>query len=143
MNLNFGKLKQIAQAQAQENWMYGTAKQDLMTKEERAEWLTEALHEGDALLWAVWFPGPDGIIIPAVTGDGPRAEQAAAFISTFNPPTVLALLDRAVEAEATIQRVRELHQDEDGYCVKCSEEYGLTTGTYPCPPIQALEGDEA
>ena len=81
----------------------------------------------------------------------------------FDPQTHLALRERIEELEAerdrwkdrwqatvedadtqraTIARVRDLHQNEDGHCVRCSEDYGLTVGTYPCPPIQALEGDQ-
>ena len=47
--------------------------------------------------------------------------------------------DRAFEAEATIQRVRELHYNTathhpSGCCSECG-------GTYPCPTVRALDGD--
>lgn len=46
--------------------------------------------------------------------------------------------DRAFEAEATIQRVRELHYNTathhpSGCCSECG-------GTYPCPTVRALDG---
>jgi len=45
---------------------------------------------------------------------------------------------RLVEAEATIQRVRELHYNTathhpSGCCSECG-------GTYPCPTVRALDG---
>jgi len=36
------------------------------------------------------------------------ADTDAQFIATFDPPTVLALIERAEAAEQTVQRVREL-----------------------------------
>ena len=46
--------------------------------------------------------------------------------------------DRAFEAEATIQRVRELHYNTathhpSGCCSECG-------GTYPCPTVRAFDG---
>ena len=45
---------------------------------------------------------------------------------------------RMVDAEATIQRVRELHYNTathhpSGCCSECG-------GTYPCPTVRALDG---
>lgn len=48
---------------------------------------------------------------------------------------LLALLDRVETAEQALQRVRELHTRDDGYCRACDR-------LYPCPTIAALEGDE-
>lgn len=48
-------------------------------------------------------------VVPALTGDGPRARVNAAHIATFDPPTVLALIDRAEKAEAEAKRRRGDH----------------------------------
>lgn len=83
--------------------------------------------------------------------------------------TVLALLDRVETAErrvsrlknreqkafgklresrAALQRVRELHREEDHECIECSFEPMPDVGfrgvsvPYPCPTIRALEEDE-
>lgn len=74
--------------------------------------------------------------------DDVESEPDAAHIAAFDPPTALALIARIEHLEAAIQRIRDLHQNEDGHCVRCSEDYGLTVGTYPCPPIRAIEGDQ-
>lgn len=60
--------------------------------------------------------------------------------------------DRAVRAEAAIQRVRELHADNGmGQCETCGvthwEDRKSNTGTYsyvdqPCPTIRALDGGQ-
>lgn len=83
----------------------------------------------------------------------------AAHIAAFDPPTVLALIDRIEQAGhrvkrykalaetrlETIQRVRDLHAREviavhesgpEVWCSPCQQHY-------PCPTIQALEGDPA
>ncbi len=54
-------------------------------------------------------------------------------------PSGLGTVRRLVEAEATIQRVRELHYNTathhpSGCCSECG-------GTYPCPTVRALDGD--
>jgi hypothetical protein len=53
-------------------------------------------------------PERGGEVVPATTGDGPRAQANAAHIATFDPPTVLALLDRLEAAEAKVARVTAL-----------------------------------
>ena len=53
-------------------------------------------------------PECGGEVVPALTGDGPRAEANATFIAAFDPPTALAVLDRLRAAEAQVQRVRAL-----------------------------------
>ncbi len=54
-------------------------------------------------------------------------------------PSGLGTVRRLVEAEATIQRVRELHYNTathhpSGCCSECG-------GTYPCPTVRAIEGE--
>ena len=67
-------------------------------------------------------------------------------------------LNKAIRYESAIERVRELHEMingpyDDAACKHCTtlleEMYGLTVGLgepmyveYPCPTIQALEGNE-
>ena len=52
------------------------------------------------------------------------------------------LLDRLETAEATIQRVRELHgTDEYGTCENCSDREGWAV-PHPCDTIKALDGAE-
>lgn len=67
----------------------------------------------------------------------------AEHIATFDPPAVLALIARVRAAEATIERVRELHTARQvGWtndpkfrlCVECDN-------LYPCPTVRALERD--
>lgn len=56
-------------------------------------------------------------VVPALTGDGPRAEANAAHIATFDPPTVLALLAEVAALRAKVAEVEaaaRLH--EHGYC---------------------------
>ena len=55
------------------------------------------------------------------------------------PDSYIQMKARALTAEATIQRVRELHYNTathhpSGCCSECG-------GTYPCPTVRALDGD--
>jgi hypothetical protein len=45
---------------------------------------------------------------------------------------------RAQQAEATVARVRALHQQEGNYCAICTEDYGRLSAPWPCPTIRAL-----
>ena len=54
------------------------------------------------------------------------------------PDSYIQMKARALTAEATIQRVRELHYNTathhpSGCCSECG-------GTYPCPTVRALDG---
>lgn len=44
---------------------------------------------------------------PALTGCGPRSEANAAFLTAFDPPSILALLTRIESDAAEIARLRE------------------------------------
>lgn len=46
---------------------------------------------------------------------------------------------QATPAEVAIDRVRELHRNEYESCVECTHEYRVP---WPCPTIQALEGEQ-
>lgn len=46
----------------------------------------------------------------------PAEEADATHIATFDPPTVLALLDRLEAAEATVRRVKAFSQELRSYC---------------------------
>lgn len=55
------------------------------------------------------------------------------------PDSYIQMKARALTAEATIQRVRELHYNTathhpSGCCSECG-------GTYPCPTVRAFDGD--
>ena len=70
----------------------------------------------------------------------------------FNSVTTLALIARVREAEAALERVRELHRDGDWECgnpshtnpeVGCPDCWVACAScqeSYPCPTIRALEG---
>lgn len=68
----------------------------------------------------------------------------ATHIAAFDPPTVLALLDRAEAAERAVAAVRNIHrpakfEDSDlRYCVYCDRDD--RPAYYPCPTITALDG---
>jgi hypothetical protein len=49
---------------------------------------------------------------------------------------------RAQQAEATVARVRALHQQEGDYCAICTEDYGRLSAPWPCPTIRALDGEQ-
>ena len=107
--------------------------------------------------WAMWNPsdGESHITIGSkvawrsvvsasgFTDDEPIPHWAdARHIATFDPATVLALLDRLETAEATIQRVREVHgMDDYGTCENCSDREGWAV-PHPCDTIKALDGAE-
>ena len=105
----------------------------------------------DESLVTTWS-ADDGYPKSVVTGWGYDASgteagpQDRAFIATFNPEMVLALLDRVEKAEQTIARVRGLHRKDEvnngwyyAWCVSCSsDEY---PEDWPCPTIAAL-GEE-
>lgn len=74
----------------------------------------------------------------------------AAHIATFDPPTVLALIDEIERLRATLDAVRELHRPVDvepseTICHECS--YLLPNGRYfgqitesPCQTLRILDG---
>lgn len=57
-----------------------------------------------------------------------RCDVCAAFV----------LFEKAAEA-STLRAIRERHADTGGYCVPCSEEYGLELSQQPCPVNRALD----
>jgi len=61
------------------------------TREQKADFLAASLNDDGAPLWVV----ENGSVIPAVTGDGPRAGWNAAFIAAA--PVDVARLTRAIE----------------------------------------------
>lgn len=79
------------------------------------------------------------------------APEDAAHIVAFDPPTVLALIARTDTAEAAVARIRARHQPVRRerhpyreYCAVCFTNGGMDGALpvlYPCPEIQALEGD--
>lgn len=71
----------------------------------------------------------------------------ARHIAAFDPPTVLALLDRVEAAEAKVAVVRELHTKEKHgvrwHCGECLQDDNTGSWEYvewPCPTIRALDG---
>lgn len=103
-----------------------------------------------------WYVCDEGEAIATIASqDGINEEEReplARHIAAFDPPTVLALLDRAVTAEATITRVRELHKPitrskfgADGteqVCAECVEAWSgdHDNAPWPCSTIAALDG---
>lgn len=79
--------------------------------------------------------------------------RVATHIATFDPPTALALVARLREAEAKVERVREVHEPIDAMlnpgrhervvkvCTGCGTDDG-NWQRWPCPTIRAL-GEEA
>ena len=47
--------------------------------------------------------------------------RVATHIATFDPPTVLALIARLREAEAKVERVREVHADLEGGALELAD----------------------
>lgn len=76
----------------------------------------------------------------------------ATHIATFDPPTVLALIARLREAEAKVERVREVHEPIDAMlnpgrhervvkvCTGCGTDDG-NWQRWPCPTIRALDAN--
>ena len=51
---------------------------------------------------------------------------------------------KALALSAAVQRVRELHQEINGYCAYCADIGSCCNPKdfeYPCPTIKALEGE--
>ena len=48
---------------------------------------------------------------------------------------------RAVRAEQSVQRVRDMHPNVAGYCPECST-FAFGDEPWPCPFICALDGGE-
>lgn len=98
-------------------------------------WHSRQTVDGDQ--WAVFSPRSTAL---ANNNDGWAPD--AAHIAAFDPPTVLALLDRLEAAEAAIQKVRDLHQpvrnNNNAPFHVCAHD----NHTYPCPTIQALGGQK-
>ena len=68
--------------------------------------------------------------------------QDATYVAAFDPPTVLALIDRIEKLEATIQQVRDLHEPEVNSVSALYPDPQCTCGeNYPCPTVLALEGE--
>lgn len=78
----------------------------------------------------------------------------ATHIATFDPPTVLALIDRLEQAEAAVARVRGVHKPvpyrvgsrntgiPEFVCEAChAANWGAVE--HPCPTISALDGDQS
>lgn len=108
--LDLDRLEAVARAVMQGSWVAATPADD--TNETRREWMAGLSADPDAPasgLWVVWAPEdprPE-VIITAVTGDGPTGEKAAEHIATFDPPTMLALIERLRKAEAVAMAARE------------------------------------
>jgi hypothetical protein len=81
--------------------------QFVRTYEQKAAFLALSLNEGESDLWLV----DNGAVIPAATGDGPKAKANAEFIAHARTdiPALLALV-RA--QQAAIKRVQSLHKPE-------------------------------
>lgn len=75
------------------------------SKDDKSEFLTLSLNNNDAPLWLVVSPD----VIPAATGDGPRAQANAEFIASA--PTDLERLTFALESVLAYGRDREKYTD--------------------------------
>ena len=77
-----------------------------------AEWMSSCSDDPGApaagRLWAVYAPTDEreGLIIGAITGDGPQAQYYAEHIAAFDPPTAIALLDE-------LERLRKWLAEEE------------------------------
>lgn len=91
---------------------------------------------------------------PLVPPDDPRVAPAVAMVRkcmfmggnyTLNIRRILAAIDAevpntALDAEAAIGRVREVHRRVSNVCAHCSErDYPNYEASWPCPTIQALD----
>ena len=56
------------------------------------------------------------------------------------PASYVALKERALRAEAAVERVRELHESTDIPCECCCETCDACEHEMPCPTVQALDG---
>lgn len=130
MTENLDQLRQVAERATPGPW----EKRELPVSVGNS---TCTIHAPNAVGIPTWSPLPPEIA-------GILKHEDATHIATFDPPTVLAMLDRAEAAEAAVQRVREKHfPDENGDCDFCVNYYCDTRkAEYPCPTIRTLDGGE-
>lgn len=69
--------------------------------------------------------------------DGQLPETAISAING-RAANIAELHERAGQAEATIERVREIHQNDRWHCGTCADEYG-SAAPWPCPTAAALD----
>ena len=120
-------------------------KESVRTYEQKAAFLALSLNEGESDLWLV----DNDAVIPAATGDGPKAKANAEFIAhaRTDVPALIALVR---EQRAQIGRVRDLHASSGGHNPACS--CGVPAGAgancvecgdvWPCPTVAALTATE-
>lgn len=100
------------------------------TQEQKTEFLSMSLNDDEAPLWLVI--GAD--VIPAATGDGPKAHANADFIA--NAPQDVRTLLAAVDAVMLVHAPR-IEGSNETYCRSCYvPPYGHAP--YPCPTVEAL-----
>jgi hypothetical protein len=78
------------------------------TYEQKSAFLALSLNSGRSCLWLVY----NGEVIPAVTGDGPRAQANAKFIASA-PADVAYLLTELRKRDEVIARVEALAEEFD------------------------------
>ena len=98
------------------------------TYEQKAGFLALSLNDEESHLWLV----DNGTVIPAATGDGPKAEANAEFIahSRTDVPKLVAALE-AVEAF----HVPTWQSNYRGGREMCRHD----THDWPCPTVRAIE----
>jgi len=106
--LDLDAIEARAQAASPGPWGYGTGYsadggQQLTAKADKADFLALSLNDDEAPLWVI----DNGDVIPAATGDGPRAKANAAFIANARTD-VPALLALVREQQDQLDRVLEL-----------------------------------
>ena len=104
--------------------------EDVTTRDQKTEFLSLAVNDDESQLWMV----ATDEVIPAVTGDGARAQANAEFIA--HAPETQAKLIAALEAVGALH-VREVLAVHEGYgveawCPPCREHW-------PCPTIAAIK----
>lgn len=96
------RMAALAEAATEGPWWWGRPAEDPRSREERAKWIADALFDGDRDLWTTWTQEGQHVVIPALTGDGPRAEQNAEFIAaarTFVPQVIAYVRELKAEIE--------------------------------------------
>lgn len=83
------------------------------------------------------------VVVDKLTAAGvPEPRNVAASVTAGVMTDILRIRQATVEESAlyrAVERVRELHRQEWGACAECTHESGVL---WPCPTIQALDGEE-
>lgn len=83
---------------------------------------------------------PSGIDVASMVGSSYEQEEPDALhIATFDPPTVLALIERVQAAEAKLERVREVCESSAFDC--STREWGNLEAVCTDDVLTALDGE--